>query len=58
MDGEGLNIGLVREGDDGGVKTLGEDDHTGAGGVLLGEVGNGLGDLGDVGGLVASQYMQ
>lgn len=37
--------------DDGGVNTLGDNNSAGTSSVLLGESGDGLGDLGDIGGL-------
>lgn len=51
MDGEALDIVLALDGNDGGLGTLGDDGNTLALGVLLGKVGQVLGDGGDVGGL-------
>lgn len=48
MDGVLLNLVLALHGDDGGVRALGDDGDAGALGVLLGQVGEGLGDGGDV----------
>lgn len=51
VDGEGLDVVLTLDGDDGGLGALGDDGDTLALGVLLGKVGQVLGDGGDVGGL-------
>lgn len=52
VDGEGLDFAAARGGDNGGIGALGDDDDAGAGGVLLGESCEGLGDLGDLVGLI------
>lgn len=51
MDGEGLDVVLTLDGNDGGLGALSDDGDTLALGVLLGKVGQVLGDGGDVGGL-------
>lgn len=48
MDGEGLDVVLALDGNDGGLSALGDDDGTLALGVLLGQVGHVLGDGRDV----------
>lgn len=51
VDGEGLDVVLALDGDDGRLGALGDDGYALALGVLLGQVGQVLGDGRNVGGL-------
>ena len=51
VDGESLDLILALDGNNGGLSALGDDSNTLALLVLLGKVGEVLGDGGDVGGL-------
>ena len=51
VDGEGLDLILALDGNNGGLSALGDDGNTLALLVLLGKVGQVLGDGGNVGGL-------
>jgi hypothetical protein len=51
VDGERLDLILALDGNNGGLGTLGDDGNTLALLVLLGKVGEVLGDGGNVGGL-------
>ena len=53
VDGVLLDLILALDGNDGGLGTLGDDTNALALGVLPGEVGKGLGDLLDIGGVEA-----